>query len=576
MTNEELVEHIRTLRSFETDHQHVEAKRAKSELPKRLWETISAFSNTPGGGVLILGLNEEKGFEASGVKDAGKISADLASVCDEMVPPVRALIKPHEFEGSNLVVAEIPEVPIDQRPCHYKGAGLTHGAFIRVGDGDRRLTSYEVQLMRSLGTQPQHDREVVPGSTMGDLNEALTAVFLERIRQNRASMAARSDAEVLKLFGVTASPGGEGELSLAGLLALGEAPQVTFPELSLIFVAYPSTRPGEPGPRGERFLDEARLEGPIPSMVDQALKVMQRNMTRRAVVQGLGRSNEWEYPLTALREAVVNALVHRDLSPMARGTPVQVQMYPDRLEVVNPGGLHGPVTVDSLGDTGISSSRNATLMRILEETPVPGSNHLVCENRGSGIAAMISALRTAGMSPPEFSDRISAFSVSFPNHTMWDDATLAWLRQIGAEGLRDSQQAGLALLRSGVALSNEIYRRYNNVDSRQATRELRELVSLGLVEPVGSGRWTTYRRPGQDGPSEPELDLGLDESGSLDDRILAALEVHGELSRAALAELVGDADRAVRYRLRHLVREGLVETTQESPRSPKQTYRLAT
>jgi len=184
MTNEELVEHIRTLRSFETDHQHVEAKRAKSELPKRLWETISAFSNTPGGGVLILGLNEEKGFEASGVKDAGKISADLASVCDEMVPPVRALIKPHEFEGSNLVVAEIPEVPIDQRPCHYKGAGLTHGAFIRVGDGDRRLTSYEVQLMRSLGTQPQHDREVVPGSTMGDLNEALTAVFLERIRQN--------------------------------------------------------------------------------------------------------------------------------------------------------------------------------------------------------------------------------------------------------------------------------------------------------------------------------------------------------------------------------------------------------
>jgi ATP-dependent DNA helicase recG-like protein len=75
---------------------------------------------------------------------------------------------------------------------------------------------------------------------------------------------------------------------------------------------------------------------------------------------------------TAQREAVVNALVHRDLSASARGTQVQVEMYPDRLVIRNPGGLFGLVMVDNLGEEGISSARNATLIKILEGVPLPG------------------------------------------------------------------------------------------------------------------------------------------------------------------------------------------------------------
>src|SRR5690606_34430902 len=134
-----------------------------------------------------------------------------------------------------------------------------------------------------------------------------------------------------------------------------------------------------------RFIDEARIDGPIPLMVEPTVRVIQRNIRRRATVHGIGRASEWEYPVTAIREAVVNGLVHRDLSPLARGTPVQVQLFPDRLSIINPGGLHGPVSIDRLGDAGVSSSRNATLMRILEDTPMPDTGHLVCENRGSGV-----------------------------------------------------------------------------------------------------------------------------------------------------------------------------------------------
>jgi ATP-dependent DNA helicase RecG len=91
---------IRSLQELRTDVLHVEAKRAEVELPRRIWETLSAFSNTPGGGVLILGLDEAGGFAATGVRNPKKVMQDLASECDRMDPPVRAPIELHQFAGS--------------------------------------------------------------------------------------------------------------------------------------------------------------------------------------------------------------------------------------------------------------------------------------------------------------------------------------------------------------------------------------------------------------------------------------------------------------------------------------------
>jgi ATP-dependent DNA helicase RecG len=78
-------------------------------------------------------------------------------------------------------------------------------------------------------------------------------------------------------------------------------------------------------------------------------------VTRRLPLKGVGREDAYEYPIEALREAVVNALMHRDYGPLARGTQVQVEMYPDRLLIRNPGGLFGAVSEDELGTEGVSS-----------------------------------------------------------------------------------------------------------------------------------------------------------------------------------------------------------------------------
>lgn len=193
-------------------------------------------------------------------------------------------------------------------------------------------------------------------------------------------------------------------------------------------------------------------------MVRDSLAAIRRNMSRRAVVAGAGRQDIWEYLETALREAVVNALVHRDLSPSARGTQVQIEMYPDRLVIRNAGGLFGPVTIDSLGEEGISSARNATLIKLLEDVPLPGEARTVCENRGSGIRSMLDSLRAAGMSPPQFTDKISSFLVAFPNHTLLSEETVSWIRSLGERGLTDGQCIALALLRDEEVLDNRTYR----------------------------------------------------------------------------------------------------------------------
>lgn len=228
-------------------------------------------------------------------------------------------------------------------------------------------------------------------------------------------------------------------------------------------------------------------------MVRDTLAAIGRNMSRRAVIVGAGRQDIWEYPETALREAVVNALVHRDLSGSARGTQIQVEMYPDRLVIKNPGGLFGPVTVDSLGEEGISTARNTTLIKLLEDVPLPGETRTVCENRGSGIRSMLNSLLAAGMSPPQLEDRISSFTVTFPNHTLLSEDTVRWLTGLGENGLTDSQRVALAILREQEVLDNRAYRTATGVDSRVATTELQDLVARELVTQAGTRRWAQYR-----------------------------------------------------------------------------------
>jgi ATP-dependent DNA helicase RecG len=200
-------------------------------------------------------------------------------------------------------------------------------------------------------------------------DQASVEVLIARLRTSRPYAFKDLDhVAVLRRAKVLVSDqAGQDAVSLAGLLALGFYPQEHFPQLMVTFIHYPTVA-GTQSATGERFLDNVTLEGSIPVMARDTLAVIRRNMSRRAVIADAGRQDLWEYPETALREAVVNALVHRDLSSSARGTQIQVEMYPDRLVIKNPGGLFGPVTSNFC--TGWSPRQRSTA-RQAQANPLP-------------------------------------------------------------------------------------------------------------------------------------------------------------------------------------------------------------
>lgn len=428
-------------------------------------------------------------------------------------------------------------------------------------------------------------------ATLDELDRGFLERFLHRIRSRRSARWEQTpDLDVLRTFKVVVDLDGRMVPTLAGYLCFGRYPQERYPGLCITFVRYPTDRAGEPGPGGERFLDDETLTGPIPVVVADALRAIKRNMRQREIIRGLFREEVWEYPEAVLREAIVNARRHRDYSPMARGSHVQIQMFPSRLKVLNPGGLFGPVTVDDLGKPGVQASRNLFLMTILDDLPAGPNGEALCEHRGSGIAAMVALLRRLGMQPPVFEDRVTTFSVTFSNASLLDRDTLRWLEEhTGGMSLTESQRFALAYLRHHSHLSNPEYCRLTGIDSRVATRELADLVARGLLQRHGTGRWSVYSlSPQGPGPRlhasesislwgfspEPEaLPPWQRRRKSAVDLVAEALQRRGEASAQELADTTGLSLSAVRLALRALVRQGRAEPATPVAKSPRRRYR---
>jgi len=575
----EFERHLARLRRLGADHSTCEVKKSQGGLPTSIWETISAFANAEGG-TIILGVDEKNDFRVVGVRDAGAIERDLASVCHDLEPTVRADIQTLFVADKAIVVAEIPPVARDQRPCHKRSLGPWYGSRYRVADGDRKLTDYEISVLLANRVHQQHDLSPMLRASRDDLDSNAIDGFLRRIRDTRGAIFLGMDDErALEMLNVLTRHDERLVPTLAGLLAFGIYPQRYEPQLNVTVVAYPTSRPGEPGPLGERFTENRSLDGSIPVMVTEVIRVLKRNMRVRSVDQGIFRMDEWEYPEEVLREALVNALVHRDYSEHARGAQVQVELYPDRLIVRNPGGLYGPVDVTSLGTTTVSSSRNRILLKILEDTPI-GDRHMVCENRGTGIARMRFALSKAGMEPPNFSDNISTFEAEFPNHTLFDQEALDWLSALGDYPLTNAQRSALVLMRKGNLLTNNVYRSVSGIqDSRIAYKELKELVDRDLVDQVKSGGSTYYVLARED----PEIDDGIfsmvgSEVAEIEQSltrhqgdVLSALGV-AALTKAEIAARVTLTPQQTIDTLRGLRRKGLVEMLGQ-PRSRKALWR---
>jgi predicted HTH transcriptional regulator len=219
-------------------------------------------------------------------------------------------------------------------------------------------------------------------------------------------------------------------------------------------------------------------------------------------------------------------------------------MFADKLEIQSPGGLFGNVTVENLEEE--HSTRNARLMRMMEDM------HVV-ENRGSGIRAMLQAMREANLEPPQFDDRRASFLVTFRNHTLMNPEAIAWLNQFAHVPLNDRQRLTLVYLRQHEFITNADYRRLNRVDAMVAGQELRGLVQAGLVEPHGASRWTSYTLRAPRGYPEQKAEP-VDEQ-----KILSFVRERGSINNAKCRELLVVEDKRAWYLLNKLCKRGLLK-----------------
>ena len=411
---------IENLRRSQAENGQVEVKAAAGGFPKSVLETVSAFANGDGGTILLgltdpaEGLQPVEGFNAQAVHDAS-VEAIRSKITPR--PPVDIHIEAVDIEaveGQHRIV-RIDVLPGDptQKPYYIEAHGMYNGSYQRVGEADIRLTKYEIDRLLENRSQPRYDEELISEASFKDLSPTLVSAYVARLREEQPRVfAALSDREVLLQARILRidSEGREGP-TRGALLAMGSYPQAFFPQLMMSVVVLPGEELGEVTEDGRRFLDNHSCTGPIPSMLDEAMGVLVRNMRKTSTMEGLnssgiGRVERYEYPLEAIRELLVNALMHRDYSPGARGSQVQVELYTNRLVVRSPGGIYGAVTIRDFGQPGVSSTRNSYLASILTDLPDPGTGRLIAENRASGIPTVLRALKDAGLPAPQFADRL--------------------------------------------------------------------------------------------------------------------------------------------------------------------------
>jgi ATP-dependent DNA helicase RecG len=283
----------------------------------------------------------------------------------------------------------------------------------------------------------------------------------------------------------------------AGLLLFGKEPQEFLPHAQVVCVQYGD----EIGLR--RYLDRRTLSGNLAQLVDKSADYLRLNIKTAGIIHEFSRQDVPAYSLEVLREAVVNAIVHRDYSLV--GENVRILIYPDRIEVHNPGLLMPGVDLDALkrGEQ-LSRPRNPVLVDILASLP---GNYM--EKLGSGINFMITESYRLGKPEPVFKLQ-GEFVVIFrqeqsPAQNLPQLSTLTSQSNIPLPSLRVSdeqervdmtqrqrQELALHYIRENGSITNKEYRTITGASDNTALRDLEMLLERGSIRASGKRRGRKY------------------------------------------------------------------------------------
>lgn len=482
MTAKEIIDKLN-----ETDEiTEIEAKTG-SAISNSTLETICAYSNEPniGIGYLLLGVKMDSDslfpqYTVEGIDNVDQLQSDLATQCATLFNiPIRPQISIEQINDKNVAVITVTELPEKQKPVYFKKIGLPNGAYRRIGPTDHKCTEDDMNIFyANIDTD---DQVLLKESSLADIDENAISLY-KKLRSNinpNAEELNYDDNELLESLGCKAV--GSQNLYVAGLLLFGKSSSLrrVYPMMRVDYIRVPGNRWVEDPDnrfvtidmRGSLMLLSYRIVDAIYSDLPKGFKL--ENVDLQATHTG--------FPIKALREAVINSLMHRSYRSH---TPIQVIRYDNRLEIVNPG--FSLKSEDQLGKPG-SKNRNPFIAAVFHETNL-------AETKGSGIRAMKALLKKEGLAPPTFeSDRNhNSFTARLLLVHFLNKEDLEWLKSFTQYDLSDAQKQAVIFVREVGAINIETYRQFADMDSYNASTELRYMRSINLIELKGKGRGTYY------------------------------------------------------------------------------------
>ena len=430
---------------------------------QELAETLVALANADGGTV-VLGVDHEgtRGT-ISTEDDAGDMLQAALRYCR---PPVRTEWDPDSRSGETIVLLRVER----STQMHALQDGRV---LVRRGTENLALEGEEFDQLAMSRPMGDFELQPVPGAQRADFDEQVIAEYLEKRQARNPRHAVLPTDKLLQQIGALTD---DGSPTVSGVLLFAREPQTFLPHSRAIFVRFADTSPRGPGGsfgygRREEFL------GPLPTIIERAYRVIWEEMDKRAVVKGLQRVEETEYPFSAVREALVNAVAHRDYR--LTGRSIEIRMYTDRLEVTSPGGLPAHITLDNIVEEHYS--RNPRLVNGLYQWGY-------IEELGLGVDRMIEDMVKAGHEPPRFDAKPHRFTVVLSNRRDAARAVRPW-----EENMNERQVKALEYLERNQSITNSDYRALcPHVGPESLRLDLADLVSRGILLKIGDKRGTRY------------------------------------------------------------------------------------
>ena len=367
------------------ESKNVEFKENLPEKSIKYMKSVVAFANGNGGKIIfgiadknreVIGFDKEEVFK--------KMDAIANAVSDSCEPAIIPDITFQTVDGKTVIVAEISEGR--QRPYYIKALGREGGVYVRVAGTTRLADEYMVKELLFEGSNRHYDQALCTGLSVTDEDiETLCKAMKEQAVKNaRTEEQKASIKEVgrqqLRSWGVLIERDGKDYPSNAFAILTGKGGLHAATQCGVF-----------KGTTKAVFVDRREYTGPIWEQIDESFQFVLRNIHLGATIVGIYRQDVYEIPPDAIRELIINAMVHR--SYLDHGM-IQVAVYDDRLEITSPGKLPMGQTIERMKE-GYSKIRNEALAYAFAYMNL-------IEHWGSGIPRIIDKVKAAGLREPEF------------------------------------------------------------------------------------------------------------------------------------------------------------------------------